>query len=186
MQHQDEVWQELGFNGEKIGGVLPSEFDDAEVKLFSGAVVMLYRFKDGEVEFLFQHRAKILNMDADKWDISAGGHTNLDEEMLDAAVREAEEEIGVKIDANNLEIAAMYRRWEGKREAFVALYFYDWGSGNDDFCFDDGEVEEVKWVRYSELGDFWPNLKSILVEDVIFRHYLDEWNARVLKRNENL
>ena len=186
MEHAGEVWQEFKTNGQRAGGVVPAELDKSKVVLLSGAAVMLYRFRNGEVEFLFQHRSKKLKANPDKWDTSAGGHVNLNEENLDTAVREAYEEIGARIDAGALEIAATYRRRSEAPEMLVVLYFYDWGDRSDDFHFDDGEVEEVKWVKYAELDAFWPKLKSILAEDVIFRHYLDEWNARVLKRNENL
>ena len=106
MEHPGEIWQEVDFNGEIIGGIDPNDFDEEKVKRFNGVAVMLYRYNNGEVEFLFQHRSKNLKANADKWDVSAGGHVNVGERPIEAMVREAREEIGVKLDASRLEQAA--------------------------------------------------------------------------------
>ena len=182
MEHPGEVWQELDYNGTRLGGIVPDEFELSEVKLFAGVAMMLYRYRNGEVEFLFQHRSKLLKGNPDMWDVSAGGHVNLGEEEVEAMKREAWEEIGVKIDANELEIAAFYRR---QHDVMVCLYFCDWGEREDEFRFNDQEVEEVKWVKYTELEEFLPNLKTSVREDEIFRHYLAKWNAKVLEKYGN-
>lgn len=182
MEHPGEVWQELDFNGERLGGISPAELDEEKVKLFYGTAVMLYRFRNGEVEYLFQHRSKFLKGNPDKWDVSAGGHVNLGEKQIESAIRETKEEIGVVLDGEKLEIAANFLRWK----VFVALYFYDMTGEEVEFRFDDEEVEEVKWVKYAELESFWPNLKQILAEDKIFKYYLDEWNKRILEKYGNL
>lgn len=182
MEHPGEVWQELDYNGERIGGIVPDEFDETKTKLMSGAAVMLYRYKDGEVEYLFQHRSKKLRANPDKWDVSAGGHVNLDERRIDAAAREANEEIGIKVGINELELAAIYRRWI----VMITLYFCDWTGREDEFCFDDGEVEEVKWVKYSQLDDFAPKFKDVVREDELFFYLLKEWNEKILKKYGNI
>ena len=182
MEHPGEIWQELDYNGERMGGVDPIEYSENRARLTSGATVMLYRYRDGEVEFLFQRRSKKLRENPDTWDTSAGGHVNLNEERIDAVVREAYEEIGVKIDAGCLELAAIYRRWK----AMITLYFYDWGDREDEFSFDDQEVEEVKWVKYSEFDKFLPKLKDVARNDIVFMHYLDEWNEKIIEKYGNL
>ena len=182
MEHPGEIWQEYDFNGERLGGVEPDKFDENKAHYLGGAAVMLYRVRNGEVEFLFQHRSKLLKSNADRWDVSAGGHTNLDEPKIDVAVRETREEIGVVLDKNKLEFAASYLKWR----VIVSLYFYDWGEREDEFSFDDAEVEEVKWVKYSELSDFLPNLKWNLAGDKIFFLYLEEWNKKILEKSGNI
>ena len=178
MEHPGEIWQELDYNGERLGGIEPAKLDEDKVRRFSSVAIMLYRYKDGEVEFLFQHRSKFLKGNPDKWDVSAGGHVNLDEEKIDAAVRETKEEIGIDVDAKNLELAGIFIRWK----IFVCLYFYDWTGKDDTFSFNDEEVEEVKWVKYSDFNEFIPNLKWTLAEDKLFRYYLNDWNDRILEK----
>ena len=181
MEHPGEVWQELDYNGERIGGIDPATCDDNKVKIFSAAVVMLYRYVNGEVEYLFQHRSKHLESNPDKWDVSAGGHVNLGEALIDAAIRETSEEIGAEVDKDKLEIAAIFLRWK----VMTSLYFYDWTGKEDVFRFDDQEVEEVKWVKYSKLEEFLPNLKKTLAGDEVFAYYLREWNKKILDKYEN-
>ena len=181
MEHAGEIWQELEFNGEPLRGIVPTELDVDKVKLFHGVAVMLYRFNDGEVEYLFQHRSKHLRENADTWDVSAGGHVNLNENQIDSAVRETREEIGAELDKNNLEIAGSFIRWK----IFVTLYFYDWTGKESDFKFNDAEVEDVKWVKASKLDDFWPNLKWTLREDKLYRINLEDWAKRIVKKYDN-
>lgn len=180
MEHPGEIWQELDYNGEKLGGIVPAELDEDKVKRFSSVAIMLYRYKDGEVEYLFQHRSKFLKGNPDKWDVSAGGHVNLDEERIKAVVRETHEEIGISIKPEELEFAGVYLRWK----IMVGLYFYDWTGLEDDFSFDDKEVEEVKWVKYSEFKDFASNLKKTLAEDEVFMYFLGDWDQRIMEKYE--
>lgn len=181
MEHEGEVWQELDYNGERLGGIVPAELDEDKVRLFYGTAVMLYRFRDGEIEYLFQHRSKFLKGNPDKWDVSAGGHVNLGESELDGIVREAREEIGANLEKDKLEFATSFLRWK----ACVVLYFYDWTGKEDSFNFNDDEVEEVKWIKYSELEKFWPNLKQGLGKDKIFEYYVKEWHQRALEKYED-
>lgn len=181
MEHQGEIWQEYDFNGERLGGIDPNNYSYDAIRLMGGAAVMLYRVVNGELEYLFQHRSKFLKGNPDKWDTSAGGHTNLNESVLESVMRESREEIGVELDRDKLEFAAAYIRID----AMVHLYFYNWGDRTDEFSFDDQEVEEVKWVKYSELESFLPNIKKLLAEDKVFFYCLEEWSKKILEKNGN-
>lgn len=170
--HKDELWQEYDFNGSRLGSVDSSDYKNKEAKLFGGVAVMLYRFRDGDVEFLFQHRSKFVDRNAEKWDVSAAGHINYKEPKLDSAIREAQEEIGVELQKEKLEFAGAYVR---SRRSLVNLYFYDWTDIEDNFHFDDQEVSEVKWVTFKDLVNFWPNLKPQVHDDPIYQTFLLEW-----------
>lgn len=176
MEHPGELWQEADYNGARIGdGLIPDACYDKPHKLLMGAAIMLYRFNDGDLEYLFQHRSKQLIGNPDKWDTSAGGHVNINEPTLAAAVRETKEEINADIDPAKLEFFGRYLRGE----IIVNLYFYNWTGNEDNFKFNDAEVEEVCWVKVKNLDDFWPNLKPHLADDVVFKYLLDEHIKRV-------
>lgn len=181
MEHPGEVWQEYDFNGERLGGIEPTDNIGDNIKCYGGAVIMLYRYVDGKVEFLFQHRSKNLRANPDAWDVSAGGHINLNESRLDTIVRETKEEIGIDIDANKLEFAVFYNRWK----CMYAVYFYDWTGMVDNFSFDDEEVSEVKWVDEDNLKEFWPNLKKHLNDDEIFKYFVNERIERIKEKYGN-
>ena len=172
MEHYGEIWQEYDIRGERVmdGGLTPGN-PVQEGNLYGGTAVMLYRIKDGNLEFLFQHRSKLLRGNPDKWDVSTGGHINYNESKIDSAIREAKEEIGVDLRKEDLELAACYVR----ENSYVCLYFYDFTYEKDEFFFDDNEVEEVKWVRFEDFGAFRDNLKTKLKEDKVFTAYLEIW-----------
>lgn len=167
--HADELWQEYDYDGSRLGSIAPADRDNPNIKLFGGAAVMLYRYHNGEIEVLFQHRSKFIDRNADKWDVSAGGHVNFNEPQMDAAIRETEEEIGIRMNPKDLEFAASYVQ---RNHMLVHLYFYDYTGKKDDFHFDDKEVSEVKWVPFSKLVDFWPNLKPQAQNDAVFQTLL--------------
>jgi len=183
MEHPGEFWQEYNYDGTRImdgHGLMP---EGPIEKYFAGVALMFYRFKDGDVEFLFQHRAKNLRSNPDKWDVSAAGHINYDEPKLVTALRETKEEIGVDIDLSKLEFSASYLITNN--QGLTNLYFYDWGDRPDDFSFDDQEVQAVKWIKFSELETFWPNLKPQLEKDEIFFIMLKRWRVKILEKYGN-
>ena len=154
--HKDELWQVYGLNGEPIDGEgWDSSLGNPEVtgsdKIVGIAVVFLYRIRDGVLEFLWQKRSEQVDRYPGDYDISAGGHVNLGELLVEAAVREVHEEIGVKINTTDLKfmIEAPFNR-----NRFAWVYVVDFTGREDDFKFDDGEVSEVKWVPYTEMEEF--------------------------------
>jgi len=183
MEHEGEFWQEYDYSGVRIldnHGITPGD----EVKnYFAGVAIMLYRVKDGEVEYLFQHRAKNLRGNPDKWDVSAGGHINYNELKLESAFRETKEEIGTELDKEKLEFAASYLITTNN--GITNLYFYDWKNRADDFHFNDQEVEEVKWVKFSELENFREKLKPQLKNDEIFFIMLKRWEEKIREKYGN-
>ena len=183
MQHENELWQEYNKNGARLGSIYPQKSDFNDIELFGGTATMFYRFKDGKVEFLFQHRSKFVDRNPEKWDVSAGGHINFEEDVFDAAKREVEEEIGVKIDPSRLEFSVAYVR---PPKNIIYLYFYDLTNEEVEFRFDDKEVSEVKWVAFEDLVKFWSNLKTNLQDDAIFQNQLLEWTRITRKKHEHI
>ena len=181
--HPGEQWQDYDYNGERRGAIDSDHPDAHPTHLFGGTAIMLYRYQDGQVEFLFQHRSSLVDRNPDKWDVSAGGHVNFEEPLLTAAAREAQEEIGAELDPSHLEFSAAYVR---RHKALVHLFFYDWTGNEDHFHFDDHEVSEVKWVPFDDLVAFWPELKSSVQDDAIFQALLLEQTRTILDKYGNI
>ena len=153
--HKDEMWQLFSNNGEPIEGKWRSaELGNpkpGENDIVGGAVIHLYRKNlDAKMELLWQQRSFKIDNFPGKWDVSAGGHVNLGETFAEAAVREAREEIGIKITTDDLILVA-YRRM---KNIMNFIYLVDWTGKPEDFKFDDGEVEQVKWVPVAEVDEF--------------------------------
>ncbi len=184
MHKTGELWQEYDARGVRVlNGGLPAHTKTNN--FYAGIAIMLYRFKDGNVEFLWQKRSKFVDHNAEKWDTSAGGHINYEEPILDAVVRETREEIGAEVDIEKVEFAAKYRVGP---DMVIYLYFYDFTGRDEDFNFDDKEVEEVKWVKYEDCEKFAVEvpIKESLWESKAFRLFLEEWQERIRKKYGNL
>ena len=154
--HKDEKWQLFDNNGEPIKGKWRSaELDNPksdEDEIVGGAVIYLYRknLDTDKMELLWQQRSFELDNYPGKWDVSAGGHVNLDETFAKAAVREAHEEIGIKISENDLVLVGFRRN----KNIINKVFLVDWTGKAEDFKFDDGEVAAVKWVPLEETFEF--------------------------------
>lgn len=95
----EEQYDILDQNGNKTGEVLPKSIVH-EYELLHGVVqVWIY---NGEGEVLLQLRSKSKKIFPGVWDISAAGHISAGETPLGAAIREIEEEIGIKVESEEL------------------------------------------------------------------------------------
>lgn len=176
--HTDEMWQLYSPNGEPIEGVGwesardNPEGDDTEI--VGAAVVVLFRVSsDGTLELLWQKRGAKVSRFPGYYDISAGGHVNLGESLVEAAVREAQEEIGAVIVLNELKFVTMR---EQTKNRFAWVYAVDWSSRPEEFHFDDGEVEEVRWVPFDVTLDFVEKYaKPTLKKDKLTFEALETW-----------
>lgn len=180
MAKHDELWQEYSLNGLPIGeGREPADFYENIGRYACGVVhVWLYRKTAAKGrELLFQKRSQTVDRNPGKWDISAAGHVNAGESKLAAAVREAREELGATINADNLSfVLSHYGR---KQNGIHTAYLYEW-DGSETFQFDDGEVEDVQWVPVSEVMSFVrANVKTSLAE-------LDWYWEKLLSNLEDL
>ncbi len=175
MQHQGELWQEFDKAGEPIknGGRNPKLGNPkfGEPVYTSVAIVWLYRKIADGIEVLFQKRSEKVDRFGGFWDIAAGGHINYEESVLDAAVREAEEEIGAKITKDMLQLVVITPSLFANN--ILREFICDYTGKPDNFRFDDEEVSEVRWVKLSEFDQFIDEYaKPPLKEDVEIRELI--------------
>lgn len=182
MKHGNEVWQEYDRRGEKKrnGGIKPGDKIEG---YFAGVAVILYRYRQDNVEYLFQQRSKKIKDNPNVWDVSAGGHINYNENKINAVVREATEEIGAKLDPEKIEFASTYITAPG--HGIVSAYFYDWTDKEDRFEFVDSEVQAVKWVAVKDLEKFREKLKIPLQNDENFFLNLRRWTKKINQKYGN-
>jgi len=105
-------------------------------------------------ELLIQKRSPNVKL-AGKWDQSAAGHVVEGEEYATAAVREADEEIGLK-DVHLSEIGKFYTEEVDEnimKKRFNTLYIAKY---DGQLLQDNVEVSEIKWIEPNELKD-WMN-----------------------------
>jgi isopentenyl-diphosphate delta-isomerase len=112
---------------------------------------------DNEGRVLFQERAPDKSTFPGYWDISIGGHIRPNENGL----REAEEELGLKIKMKHLEPIAVipiensYKMMINRE--YSRLYLYRSEKTLDSFSFPDGEVSALAAVPVELLPKFFKN-----------------------------
>ena len=95
----EEHYDVLDENGNKTGQALPkSEVHERE--LWHGSAFMWIYNSKGEL--LLQYRAADKKLYASVWDVSVAGHISAGADPLTTAVREAEEELGVRVKNEDL------------------------------------------------------------------------------------
>jgi isopentenyl-diphosphate delta-isomerase type 1 len=110
---------------------------------------------DGD-NVLLQRRASVKEAWPDFWDISVAGHVGAGESAVDAAVREAQEELGLTIDPGELEHLGTLRYHYALASDFIENEFHDVyllrrAVNVTSLTLDPREVAEVRWVPHAEL-----------------------------------
>ena len=137
-----EIWDVYDENAQKTGRTmkrgepLPGDF-----MLY--VVVYLYHPSG---KFLIQKRSMAKQTHPGEWDIT-GGAVLSGEESIYAAIRETEEEIGVRLSESDLRYIGRYK----KKNRFAELYFAIKDFDVDKCILQESEVSEVKLVTPDEL-----------------------------------
>ncbi|MGB3023878.1 MAG: NUDIX domain-containing protein [Candidatus Saccharimonadales bacterium] len=100
------------------------------------------RNQDGAIDVFLQRRSQHVKDYAGLLDISFAGHIDAGETPLQAAKREAKEEVGYDIDVSRLVYIFGYRNF-GNGTKWEYLYQVE---SDVTFVFDDGEVSEMKRI----------------------------------------
>lgn len=121
--------------------------------IFRIAVIMLHN-KSGK--YLVQRRSHQKSFAPLKWDFAAvAGHCDAGENCDETAIRELKEELNVENVELKL-ITKYYKCDDDKHRAKRFVYLYEGIIENDTaLTLQEGEVEEVKWVSFEELKDWF-------------------------------
>lgn len=122
-------------------------------------------------EILLQKRASVKKNNPDKWDIAAAGHVIAGEKVIDGAIREVYEELGVKTEEKEYIFGFEYIL----DFTYEIAQFYILRKNLDikDLTLKEDEVSEVKWVSFeefkkmfnsSEFVDYGEDCRKAIVE----------------------
>ena len=101
-------------------------------------------------EVLIQQRSKDKKSDPNKWGLCAG-HVDAGEEVIDSALRETYEEVGLKLKKEDLIFINKELLEKEKNSHFNYMYccICDWDASK--FTIQKEELNEVKWMNINEL-----------------------------------
>lgn len=108
---------------------------------------------------LLQRRALVKESWPGMWDISVAGHVSAGESAIDAAIREAHEELGLVIAAGDLQYLGTLRYHVVLREDYVEneiheVYLLRRDVDVNFLTLDPAEVGEVRWVPHADLSRY--------------------------------
>lgn len=136
--------------------------------------VWLIRHKgNGKFDILLQKRSATKDAYAGCYDISSAGHIPAGQDYLESAIRELEEELGIKAKPEELKLIGMH---DGMMEAefygktfknheISAVYIYEKPIDDRNFKLQREEVESVIWIDFDECRE---KLRSGKIKNCIF------------------
>lgn len=103
-------------------------------------------------KLLLQKRSATKKSHPNCWDISGAGHIMAGESVIDGAIRELKEELGIEVEEKDLQYIATIRSTKNpKNMEFQYVYLLNCNREIEEYIFEDNEVSEVKYVYYEEL-----------------------------------
>lgn len=103
-------------------------------------------------ELLLQKRSATKKTHPNCWDISGAGHIRVGESVIDGAIRELKEELGVEAKDKDLQYIATIKSTKNpKNMEFGYVYLLRCNKKIEDYIFEDDEVSEVKYVYFEDL-----------------------------------
>jgi len=103
-------------------------------------------------ELLLQKRSASKKTHPNCWDISGAGHIKAEESVIEGAIRELKEELGVEAEEKNFEYIVTIKSTKNpKNMEFQYVYLLHTDKEINEYIFEDEEVSEVKYVYYKDL-----------------------------------
>lgn len=122
-------------------------------------------------ELLLQKRSATKKSHPNCWDISGAGHIRAGESVIEGAIRELKEELGVEATEKDLNYIATIKSTKNlKNMEFGYVYLLKCNKKLQDYIFEDEEVSEVKYIYYKELEKMVENkVEGLLLHNEEFK-----------------
>lgn len=155
----DELVEVLTEDGKSVGENI-SKFTAHKQGICDGisAVALI----DNSGRLLIQKRAVTKKDEPNKWDLSGAGHIDVDETPEEAAVREIYEELGIKVEEDDLKLIDTYlNKVKLNKEIcinhFTYLFVVQKDISIDDIVVQKSEVSEIMFINKKEYIDLLNN-----------------------------
>ena len=140
--------------------------------------IWIIKRKDMGIYVLLQKRSHEKRIAPDCFDVSAAGHVAQGEEFRSTAVRETEEELGLKIHGSDLELIGLmkncYSNGDVNDNELRAVYLCREDVDVDKFVLQSSEVSDVCWAEIDEL--------LAVMDDGEFKHCLSLDELALIKK----
>ena len=154
-----ELFDILNPDGSKTGIVRERGVAHREGSLHAAAHIWVVRKKEkGGYDVLLQKRSAVKDSNAGCYDISSAGHVAAGDEYLTSAVRELQEELGLRAEPKDLQFIGIHHGgfedvfygMPFKDDELSAVYVYSEPVDIGGLRLQEEEVEEVIWMDYGD------------------------------------
>lgn len=135
-------------------------------------------------QVLLQLRAKHKSGHPNKWDIAVAGHILAGTEPHEGAVREICEEIGLRVQASDLQFVRVLKGDHGMNKEFAYVYLYPFTQDISQLVLQEEEVAQMSLVSpislqsalrttpdlYVPHGDYWFEMIQTIIEKQKLMH----------------
>jgi isopentenyl-diphosphate delta-isomerase type 1 len=133
-------------------------------------------------EILFQRRAKDKDTYPDLLDASVGGHVEIDDDYLTTAVKELEEETGIKAEANDLIYITKMRRSSVdektgmKNNTIKMVYAYEFKGDAKDLKLEEGMATSLEFWKIDRIFHLTDEERKEFISSIIDDEYKNIFN----------
>ena len=141
-------------------------------------------------ELLLQKRSATKKSHPNCWDISGAGHIRAEETVIEGAIRELKEELGVEVEEKDLQYIATIKTTKNpKNMEFQYVYLLKYNNQVEEYIFEDNEVSEVKYVHFEELEKMVEErVEGLLIHEEEYKYlfrYIRNQNIKIRKCTTN-
>ncbi len=171
----EELIDVLNENGNKTGEILTRE--QIHKKGLCHRIVVI-AIIDQQGNILMQQRSKNKAKNPGKWDVAAAGHISSGQTSTEAAIRETLEEVGIKVNEEELEYILTYKNKESVEEDYIDNQIYDCYIVKRDkinlrnIKVQESEVEQVKLCKLKEFNQIIEN-GNIMERDEFYKKIIE-------------
>ena len=157
-----EIFDLVNEHGEVIGTATREQCHGNPDLLHPTVHVLVFNKKH---ELWMQKRSMRKDIQPGKWDTSVGGHKSAGESVLDGAIREMHEEIGIKPSAHDLTFCYTYIMRNEIESEYITTYMYLL-QDHDFIVFDSEEIDAGRFCSKQDIesrigtGFFTPNFED--------------------------
>ena len=173
----EEYFDVLSTSGQPTGQIKPRSEVHRDGDWHQAVLIWIL---NSQGELLLQRRAPDKDSHPNQLDVSCGGHVVAGESVLETAVAEIQEELGLKIRPEELEFIAYWKDPARGNSTFVNNCFYTMYLLRADYAIHDmtpqsEEITELKYVLATELKAMVERRDPELVQNMgnrLILHYL--------------
>lgn len=141
-------------------------------------------------ELLLQKRSEKKKSHPNCWDISGAGHIMARESVIDGAIRELKEELGIEVNEKELQYIVTIKSTKNpKNMEFQYVYLLKCNKQVEEYIFEDNEVSEVKYIYYEELEKMVEErVEGLLIHEEEYKDlfkYIRNQNIKIKKCTTN-